>query len=69
MDVKTINNPRKSNGDFGDFCCEVCGNYTGAYIVFKETNICQSCLLRWVDSIRNTILQDAVDKGRLRGLK
>ena len=80
MITRTINNPRKPNGDFGDIKCGYCDSYVSAYIELISFNsnkmqdssliiLCKSCLLDWVDQINETTLQDAIDKGRLRGLK
>ena len=73
MLIKTINNPRKPSGDFGDECCGVCGGYSGAYVKLIHINnfiiVCKGCLLGWVDKINETILGDAVEKGRLKKLK
>ena len=80
MRIETINNPRKSNGDFGDICCDLCGGYSGAYVALQtvlyhrpheahRTVVCKGCVLGWTDLINKTILQDAVNKGRLKGDK
>ena len=66
-----INNPRKENGDFGDFCCSVCDNYSSAYLKIGSGTpdkheiviVCKGCLLRWVGQIDKIILDDAVRKG------
>lgn len=71
MVIGYVNNPRKSNGDFGDFCCTMCDNYSSAYLkVSAGTSekhetvlICKGCLLRWVGHIDKIILNDVVQKG------
>ena len=76
MKVTTISNPRKPNGDFGDVCCDVCGSYSGAYVSLQtsvfhrpyeahKTVVCKGCLINWEGLINKTILDDAVQKGRL----
>jgi len=80
MLIELLNNPRKENGDFGDGSCDVCCNYSSAYVALQtsvfhrsyeahRTVVCKSCLLKWVSEIDETILQDVVEKGRLRNLK
>lgn len=78
MKMEMISNPRKENGDFGDTCCDLCGNYTGAYVALNttvfhrpyeihRTVVCKGCLLDWVELINETILQIAVKRGRQKG--
>ena len=80
MKIEMIDNPRKADGSFGDICCDLCGNYSGAYVVLStsvsyrpyeahRTVVCKGCLLVWVDLINETILQNAVKRGRLKGDK
>lgn len=71
MKIEMIDNPRKPDGGFGDICCDLCGNFSGAYValntsVFHRTVVCKGCLLEWADLINETILQNAVKRGRLR---
>lgn len=66
--VNTINNPRKENGDFGPIKCQVCENYSSAYVELKDntyTIVCKGCLLNWVDLINKTILNDCIEKGSI----
>ncbi len=74
MNVETINNPRKSNGDFGDVSCDVCGNFSSAYVALStavfhrpyeihKTVVCKGCLYKWDSLINKTILDDVVKKG------
>jgi hypothetical protein len=78
MKIEAISNPRKSNGDFGDHSCDLCGNFSGAYVSLStavyhrphelhRTVVCKGCLLQWISLIDKTILNDAVEKGRRRG--
>lgn len=73
MLIKPVKNPRKENGDLGDIGCDVCGAHTGAYVKLIHLNnfvtVCKGCLLDWVAVIDKTILQDVVEKGRLKQLK
>ena len=77
MLIKAINNPRKPDGNFGDVCCDVCRNYSSAYVELNtsvyhrayethRTVLCKGCLLDWVGLIDKTILNDVVEKGRRR---
>jgi len=74
MNVETVNNPRKKNGDFGDIYCDVCGNNSSAYIKLSTsmphrpyeahvTIVCKGCLFKWDRLINKTILDDVVKKG------
>ena len=77
MKIEMISNPRKPDGGFGDICCDLCGSYSGAYAALNtavfhrphevhRTVVCKGCLLGWVDLVNETILQNAVERGRLR---
>ena len=68
MIIQAINNPRKENGDFGDISCDICKNYSSAYISLDGLVICGGCLDRWIDLINKTILDDAVRKGKAKRL-
>jgi hypothetical protein len=53
----TVSNPRKNNGDLGDFDCNVCGEISGAYIIVNTNiRICKGCLYDGIDRINETIL-------------
>jgi len=66
-----VNNPRESNGDFGPRQCSGCKNYSSAYIFLGRSGstdflLCKGCLLDAVDIIDATILQDCIEKGKIR---
>ena len=73
MIVRPISNPRKPDGDFGDTSCDLCSNYSGAYVKLIHINsavvVCKGCILSWIDLINNTVLDHAVESGRLRELE
>jgi hypothetical protein len=68
IELKGINNPRKENGDFGDYRCSRGCPPTGAYVKLamwkKNIILCKGCLLEGIDLINKTILDDAVTKGK-----
>ena len=37
--ISAMSNPRKGNGDLGNFYCANCGSSSGAYIQLKEKEI------------------------------
>lgn len=54
---KTIKNPRKENGDLGDYHCTFCKANTGAFVVWDiDTFICGGCLQDGIDAINKEIL-------------
>ena len=68
MKFEGINNPRKEDGDFGDYRCSRGCPPTGAYVKLGERwndiLLCKGCLLEGIDLINKTILNDAVTKGK-----
>lgn len=73
--ISAMSNPRKGNGDLGNFYCANCGSSSGAYIQLKEKEtygqeefyrdkglICKNCLLVWVEMINKSILEQCKPK-------
>jgi len=69
IEFKGINNSRLYNGDFGFNWCDRCGGRESALVMVERINdtfrLCKTCLTEAVGIIDKTILQDAVDKGKL----
>ncbi len=65
-----INNPRTKDGGFTDIACDCCGCKASAYLNLEidmvACIICKGCLLKGVDIINDTILQDSIEKRRLK---
>jgi hypothetical protein len=65
-----LNNPRTEDGDFGPWRCDACGSSSPAFVVLSIRNedmiICKGCLLDGIEIINQTILKDAVEKGKRR---
>jgi hypothetical protein len=65
-----INNARTEDGGFTDLTCDRCGCKASAYLrinfITMSYVLCKGCLLEGVDVIDNTILQDSIEKGRLK---
>lgn len=59
--VDILPNPRQENGGFGEFRCEMCGISSGALITLSDTTdhttVCKGCLLKWVDKIDISLLE------------
>jgi hypothetical protein len=69
IEFKGINNSRLYNGDFGFNWCDRCGGRESALVMIERLNdtfrLCKSCLIEAEKMINETILKDAVDKGKL----
>jgi len=56
-DIKILLNPRKENGDLGDFNCHKCGKTSGAYFYSEfYQRICRGCLEDIIKEINKAIL-------------
>ena len=69
IEFKGINNSRLYNGDFGFNWCDRCGGRESALVMIERLNdtfrLCKTCLIEAEKMINETILKDAVDKGKL----
>jgi hypothetical protein len=69
IEFKGINNSRLYNGDFGFNWCDRCGGRESALVMIERLNdtfrLCKTCLIEAEKMINETILRDAVDKGKL----
>ena len=60
IEFEILDNPRKENGDLGDYKCDICGEKSSTYvkiIINRNTAFfCKGCLLNSVSMIDKAIL-------------